>query len=175
MERAAGAVRAGPRRRGRSPTAERLGRRRNAIALAEPQRPTWLGDQLAAVATRVHAEYGVDLGAAWPRLWLLLAADARHEVRTARAELDSSAVLAGWGLLYLALGILWWPAALAGIVALLVAWAGARRTAARLAELVESTVDLHLADLARALGEATDRAVTPETGRRITARLRKGA
>ncbi|GAA1650788.1 hypothetical protein [Catellatospora bangladeshensis] len=157
------------------PTAERLGRRRNAIALAEPQRPTWLGDQLAAVATRVHAEYGVDLGAAWPRLWLLLAADARHEVRTARAELDSSAVLAGWGLLYLALGILWWPAALAGIVALLVAWAGARRTAARLAELVESTVDLHLADLARALGEATDRAVTPETGRRITARLRKGA
>lgn len=160
---------------GSAAAAERLGRRRNAIALAEPQRPTWLGDQLAAVATRVHAEYGVDLGAAWPRLWLLLTADARQEVRGARAELDSSAVLAGWGLLYLALGIRWWPAALAGAVALLVAWVGARRAAARLAELIESTVDLHVGDLATALGESTDRAVTPHTGRRITDRLRKGA
>ncbi len=155
--------------------AERIGRRRNAVALAEPQRPTWIGDQLAAVATRVHAEYGLDLGAAWPRLWLLLTADARQEVRGARAELDSSAVLAGWGLLYLALGVRWWPAALAGAAALLVAWVGARRAAARLAELIESTVDLHAGDLAAALGEGADRAVTPQTGRRITDRLRKGA
>lgn len=156
-------------------TAEAIGRRRNRIAPAEPQRPTWIGDQLAAAATRVHAEYGLDLGAAWPRLWLLLTADARLEVRGARAELDSSAVLAGWGVLYLALGVRWWPAALAGAIALLVAWVGARRAAARLAELIESTVDLHIGDLAAALGEGTDHAVTPQTGRRITDRLRKGA
>lgn len=155
--------------------AELLGRRRNAIALAGPQRPTWIGDQLAAVGTRVHAEYGLDLAAAWPRLWLLLPADARLELRDARGELDSSAVLAGWGVLYLALGARWWPAAVAGAAVLVVAWVGARRAAAHLAELVESTVDLHAGDLATALGESAERAVTPQVGRRITERLRKGA
>src|SRR5690348_997650 len=45
---------------------------RNRIALAPPASPTWIGDRLRAPVARVQGDYGLDLAAAWPRLWLLL-------------------------------------------------------------------------------------------------------
>ena len=45
---------------------------RQRVALTEPRFPTWVGDRLAAPATRVNATYRLDLAAAWPRLWLIV-------------------------------------------------------------------------------------------------------
>jgi hypothetical protein len=59
-------------------------RRRNAIALAPPTRPTWMGDRLAAVDARINQEYHLQL--VWPRLWLVLPDTARAEIRTRRRE-----------------------------------------------------------------------------------------
>nr|MDT0660916.1 hypothetical protein [Micromonospora sp. DSM 115978] len=147
----------------------------NRIALAEPTRPTWIGDRVAAVELRVAAEYGLDLVAAWPRLWLLLPGEVRAELQEAAAGFNRSTVLGGWASLYLLIGGVWWPAALVGLLTAVVAWHRGRVTIGILADLAEATVDLHLTSLAERLGLPTDGGLTEQTGRRITARLRKGA
>ncbi|WP_189948734.1 hypothetical protein [Streptomyces alanosinicus] len=143
------AARAGPggwlvRARG-----HRAVRRRRA---PEPQRPTRIGECFASVAVRLHARYRLDLEPAWPRLWALLPEPLRLDLAGARTAYDAAARLAGWGLLYAAVALLWWPAALvaAGVLALSVA--RARAAAAVLAALVEAAVDLHLTALGERLG-----------------------
>ncbi|MEK8169407.1 hypothetical protein NKH77_05185 [Streptomyces sp. M19] len=54
------------------PDTEALTAARDRIALAEPRRPTWMGDRLLAVAVRVRDTYDLDLATAWPRLWLVV-------------------------------------------------------------------------------------------------------
>jgi hypothetical protein len=152
-----------------------LARARNRIAVAEPQRPTWMGDRLAAVESRVAGAYGLDLVACWPRIWLLLPEPARGEVTVARAAVDSSASLAGWGVLYLLLGAVWWPAAIVGVLTWLTAYLAGRNTIAAHAELVESVVDLQGATLARSLDVDCPDAITPAVGREVTRRIRKGS
>ena len=152
-----------------------LADRRNRMATAEPRRPTWIGDQLAAVETRVRNAYGLDLVSGWPRLWLLLPADPRAEIRAARGQLDGSSVLAAWGLLYVVLGVFWWPAALVGGLTWVVGWRSARQAMRTYAELIESVVDLHGALLARALGIDCPAELTTAAGRAVTRRTRKGA
>jgi len=127
---------------------------RNRIALAEPTHPTWMGDRLAAVDARVRAQYQLDLRSAWPRLWLLLADAPRAELRAAATAVDSAARLCAWALLYLLVGLLWWPAAVIGAVTVACAVARGRSTVMVYAELVEAVVDLHLRALATALGLA---------------------
>jgi hypothetical protein len=79
--------------------------------------------------------------------------------------------LGGWALLYLALAVVWWPAAL---IALLMAWVAHRRAqlaAEAYAELVESAVDLNLDRLLTRLAEPRP---SPQVGRALTERLRRG-
>jgi len=151
-----------------------LGTRRNALALAEPTRPTWIGDRIAATETRVRNAYGLDLPAVWSRLWLILPDQPREEIRTARTRIDGAAVLSAWGLLYLIVGVLWWPAALVGVVTWIAGWRTARQSVDQYAELVEAAVDLHGAALATALGVPLTGGLTTEAGRAITRRVRKG-
>jgi hypothetical protein len=152
-----------------------LAERRSRLALIEPGSATWIGDRLDAPAVRVHREYGVDLRFAWPRLWLLLPDSTRTPLATARRRLDDAATLGGWGLLYLALGALWWPSAVIGVVVGLVAWRRCRSAADVYADLVEAAVDVHLEDL---IGRFTDekgvRPTRPQWGSQITERFRKG-
>ncbi len=149
---------------------------RNAIALTRPARPTWIGDRLRGAGVRVRHQYGLDLAFGWPRLWGLLPESCRADLLAARGALTEAAVQTGWGLLYLALGARWWPAALTGLVLAVVGWRRGRVAASTLADLTESAVDLHVRDLARALGVdlAADR-VTPAIGRRMSEEFRKGA
>ena len=151
-----------------------LGRRRNRIALTEPGRPTWMGDRLAAAGARVRAEYGVDLAAAWPRLWLLLGEDGRTPIRQAAAALDAAAVLTGWGMLYVVVGVRWWPSALIGAAAVGTGWWRARQATGTYAEFTESVADLHLTVLAQHLG-LTGVVDIRDAGPEISSRLRKGA
>ncbi|MEU1722671.1 hypothetical protein ACNF49_39590 [Actinomadura sp. ATCC 39365] len=155
-----------------------LAARRNAIALARPFRPTWMGDQLDAVAVRVRNRYGIDLDAAWPRLWLVVPDHARTTIGDARAALTGAATTAAWGVLYLAVAAvtLWWPAALVGVVTIAVGHRRGRSATGTLAQVCEATADLYGAELARALNvPLADGKVTQRVGFTITELLRKGA
>ncbi|MGA5167436.1 MULTISPECIES: hypothetical protein [Streptomyces] len=168
---------------GRSAAAEQLAadraalaEERNAIALTRPARATWIGDRLRGVGVRVHAQYGLDFPFAWPRLWTLLPEACRNDLIAAREALAGAATQSGWGLLYLCLGLVWWPAAGAGAALMLLGWRRGREAAANLADLTEATVDLYAADLALLLGvDLPSGHVTPAVGRQLSERFRKGA
>ncbi|BCJ75765.1 hypothetical protein CS0771_53090 [Catellatospora sp. IY07-71] len=146
---------------------------RDRISLVEPTHPTWIGDRLAAPAVRVQANYGLDLAVAWPRLWLLLQDTARTEVSAAHGAYTAASRLAGWAVLYAALGLLWWPGVPIAAVLAATAWVQARQAAATLADLTEAVVDLHGADLAEQLRLGCDGVLRPEVGRAVTELLRK--
>lgn len=147
--------------------------RRTAICLVEAERPTWIGDRLHAADVRVHRRYGIDLAPVWPRLWLVLPEEARAELTAVQDRCASAARLVGWGVLYAALGILWWPALVVGLAALLTARHRCRLAVAVYADLVEATVDLHGRDLAVRLGLTCPDRLTEEVGTQITAIVRK--
>lgn len=144
------------------------------VAAYLPQRPTWLGDRIRLVETRVRAQYHVSARLLWPRLWLLLDEDTRRPISDAHARYADAVSLAGWGLLYLVPGMVWWPSALIGGMVLITAWNRLRATVAELAELVESVIDLRLRDLGEALGTpfgGTE--ISPVEGRAFDDRLGK--
>ncbi|MFF4271718.1 hypothetical protein [Streptomyces sp. NPDC001536] len=145
--------------------------RRNALSLIRPEHPTRLGDRLHAPAVRLGAEYGIDLAVVWPRLWLLLPASTRETLTATRTRLDAAFALGGWALLYLPLALLWWPAGLVALGAALVSRRRAALAAEAYAELVEATVDLHLDRLHSRLAEPRP---SPQQGRALTERLRRG-
>ncbi|MFC8077578.1 hypothetical protein ACFUN8_18825 [Streptomyces sp. NPDC057307] len=154
--------------RARQARAERALRLR---AEREPHRPTRVGDAFHAVAVRVRTRYALDVDLVWPRLWTMLPDAPRADLSGAHTAYNSAARLAGWGLLYAALAVLWWPAALIGAGVLLTAVARARGAAAVLASLVEAAVDLHLTDLADQLGVRPDSEQLTELGRAVGRRL----
>jgi len=156
----------------------RWSRRSRALAAAQragtpvvsaylPQRPTWLGDRARLVEVRVRAQYYVSAGLVWPRLWLLLDEDARRPITDVRTRYTEAATLAGWGLLYVAPCVLWWPALLIAAGVLLTAWGRLRETLAEFAELAEAAIDLRLRDLAEKLGVTLGAEVGPAEGRSL--------
>ncbi|GAA1620060.1 hypothetical protein ACFQY4_24575 [Catellatospora bangladeshensis] len=149
--------------------------RRNRLALAEPTCPGPLADRMAALERRVDGQYALDLAAAWPLLWLLLPAAVRADVREARVRWEAAAGWAAWGVLFLLLVPVWWPAVLPGL--LLCGWG--RQLAApavdELARLTEAAVDVHGIELAHRLGVALDQqTLEPRGGKAVTAIARKG-
>ncbi|KAB1934901.1 hypothetical protein F8271_22370 [Micromonospora sp. ALFpr18c] len=155
------------------PDTQALARACDRIALTEPDRPTWIGDRMLATAVRVRARYGLDLAAAWPRLWLLLPEETRDPLALAQADFAAAARRVGWGLLYLALGLLWWPAVILGLGLCVVGWRRGRSTVSVLADLVEAVVDLHVRTLGAALGHPTDGTFGTADGEALTVLLRK--
>ncbi|WP_331534549.1 hypothetical protein [Pseudonocardia sp.] len=122
---------------------------------------------------RVHQEYGLDLPATWPRLWLRLPESTRVPLTESRTRVDDATALGGWALLYLVLGVIWWRAAVAGVVIGLVSWR--RAQVAVYADLVEAAVDVHLDDLlAQFVDERGVRPARPPWGHQLTERFRKG-
>lgn len=154
-----------PTRRARAERALRLRTER------EPHRPTRIGDAFHTVAVRLRARYAVDVELVWPRLWTILPDAPRADVSGARTAYNSASRLAGWGVLYAALAVLWWPAALIGAGVLATAVSRARGAATVLASLVEASVDLHLPTLATELGVQPDADQLTDLGRAVTRRL----
>ncbi|GAB3852526.1 hypothetical protein [Dactylosporangium cerinum] len=151
-----------------------LVRQRRRIALSEPRHPTWMADRLEAVTETVKDEYQqLDLSIAWPRLWLLIPNAVRDEVRAGRSAVDQATVLAAWGLLYAALGVLWWPALLIGAVVAFTAWRQARARVSVYADLIESVVDLHYTSLAAAIVPDNEENGQQLRGERLNRRLVK--
>jgi hypothetical protein len=141
-----------------------------------PTRASYVGDRFRLIGVRVDAQYGLAISLAWPRLWLLLSEEGRKPITTGYGAYREATTLVGWGVLYLAVGAQWWPAAVAGAVSAVV---GCRRTltaAVRLADLIESVVDVHQAALAAAVGiELAHGRLTPYEGAQINNILNKRA
>ncbi|TDT31417.1 hypothetical protein EV562_11123 [Streptomyces sp. BK208] len=153
--------------------AERRHAERDRIASVPPRHPFAMGDRLAVPAQRLWRANGLDLTAAWPHLWLLAADGTRGELQAARLRFTASARLCAWGAGYLVMGLWWWPAALAGVVAVA---SGVRRghaAADAFAELTEALADLHVRDLAAALGVEHEGVDGRALGERLTRLLRK--
>lgn len=149
----------------------------NRIALAEPGRPTWMGDRVHGVELVALNRYGLDLAFGWPRLWLVLPDTARAELTAAQAAFAGAVAVGTWAWPYLVLGALWWPAAVIGVGVGITGWARARAATDDLAALSEAVVDLHGRTLALSLGVGDADATGPLTvaeGERITGLVRKG-
>ncbi|GAA3947890.1 hypothetical protein [Actinoplanes auranticolor] len=147
--------------------------RRDAVGLEVPERPTWIGDRWRAATVRVRRAYGLDLTVVWPRLWTVLPEQLRTDIAAAQLAYTSAATLTGWALLYAALGVVWWPAPLIGVV---VAGAGvfrARTATATVCDLVETAADLYGPVLAEQLRTPVSGPFTTDLGDEISARLRK--
>lgn len=135
-----------------------------------------VGDRFRLADKRIDAQYGLSLVLAWPRVWLLLAEPSRAPIAAASTNYRDATVLAGWSLLYLGLGVRWWPGAVIGITALLIGIRRAGRAAGVLADVVEAAVDVHQQDLAEALGVALPLGrLTPQQGAEINNILGKRA
>lgn len=147
--------------------------RADRICLVQADRPTWIGDRLRACRVRIERASGLDVNTAWPRLWLIVPDTVRTELGTARDAFTAAARLTAWAVLYLILGIWWWPAVIIGLITGATAIVKAHLATDNLADLIESTVDLYNCDLATQLGEPTPGQVTPVIGRRLTTQMRK--
>ncbi|CAL9530204.1 hypothetical protein SUDANB140_04038 [Streptomyces sp. enrichment culture] len=117
--------------------------------------------------------YDLDLESAWPRLWLVVPEPVRAELLDAREKVDTSCRLVGWGMMYLLLGAMWWPALVIGMCTLVVAWRRERAALDACATLVEATVDVHGRDLALSLGIPCEGAFTHDVGATVTRALQK--
>jgi hypothetical protein len=147
--------------------------RADRICLIQADRPTWVGDRLRASRIRIERAYGLDLNAAWPRLWLIVPDTVRTELGTARDAFTAAARLTAWAVLYLILGIWWWPAVIIAVITGTTAIIRAHQATGNLADLIESTVDLYSRDLVAQLGDQAPGQLTPVTGRPLTTRMRK--
>jgi hypothetical protein len=147
--------------------------RRNRIATLPPSRPTWIGDRFHVTEQRITTRYHLDIGVAWPRLWALLPDNLRADLAAAYDAYTAASRLIGWALLYAALGAWWWPSLVIAAVTGLTGWTHGRTAAAVLADLIETTVDLHGRTLASQLGLACHGPLTADGGYEITAHLRK--
>jgi hypothetical protein len=141
------------------------------IAQEQPARPTWVGDRVHAVITRLDREYHLDLPTIWPNLWLAMPETTRTEIIAARQALTRAATLAGWGLLYLAVSALWWPGLLIAVATTGTAWRRARTAADTYALLIEAAARLHTAELARSLGIDHTGPLNQQTGWALTCLL----
>ncbi len=164
-----------------------LRRRRRARAAAAHRRPlppvrylprhaTPIGDRFRLIGERVDAQYGLDATLVWPRLWLLLTDTDRTAVQTGYGQYQDATTLAGWSLLYLGLGALWPPALLAAVVGGTIGYRRARSAGAVVADLVESSIDVHQSAIAAIAGIALpDGRITHALGLRINDLLNKRA
>jgi hypothetical protein len=84
--------------------------------------PTRLGNILRAAERRPRDRYGLDAIICWPRLWLLPPEPAKQELQAARAELNNSARLVLWSLLFLVWSIWAKWATLLGLLSVLLAY-----------------------------------------------------
>lgn len=131
-----------------------------------------LGDGLPDLASRLREQVNVDLATVWPALWLHLPETSRVELTTTRAVPTEAATRIGWGVLWLLLGMIWWPAALVGSALVTSGRIRARKGIEDYLRVVEAVVRSHGAELAQTLGLAASGPLTRSLGWRLTLHLR---
>lgn len=139
--------------------------------------PTRLGNLIRASELHPRLKYGLDVVACWPRLWLLLPADARNDLIAARDDLNANARYLLWS----ALVVVWTPwtlwAAAASAIATVFVYRGMLRSAETYGDLVEATFDTYRIELYKALRwpPPLNPAQEASIGREITSYLWRGS
>jgi hypothetical protein len=87
---------------------------------------------------------GLALRRAWPRVWLLLSADARTPVIASGEQFHAAAGVVGWGAAFLLLGTIWWPAAAVAAALIPIGWRRGKDAINAFCELVEASIDIRL-------------------------------
>ncbi|MGQ4414538.1 hypothetical protein ACN6LA_004126 [Streptomyces sp. SAS_269] len=151
---------------------------RRVPAAPDRQLPTWIGNTMRSAELRPYDKYGLDAVKCWPHLWLLLPAETRTQLTTARATLDSAVSAFIWSAAF----VLWTPWAWWAAPVALAAAAGVHRCALRapcaaFADLLEAAFDLHRFALYDALRWPAPRDPAQERreGPRVTAYLWRGS
>jgi hypothetical protein len=137
-----------------------------------PQRPTWCGDRLNALAQRLGHDHDLDVAVVWPHLWLVLPDPVRSEITEARQSLGRATTLVAWGVLYLGLAVWWFPVVLVSTAVCAVGWWRTRAATEVYATLLEASVRLHAGDLAERVGVDYSGLLTKEVGEDLSNRLR---
>lgn len=137
----------------------------------QPTGPTWIADRFRNAADAIQTDFGLEIDRVWPRLWPVLSDTLRTEIGTAQDAYIGAARLTGWGLLYLVLAAVWWPAAAVSVVILTAAAIRGRSTATVLVDLICAGVELHVGDLAERLGIEAGTPFGPEDGKAVMAML----
>ncbi|MEK8015243.1 MAG: hypothetical protein VSS75_000140 [Candidatus Parabeggiatoa sp.] len=105
--------------------------------------PTELGNLLRMVELRPEQKYGLNAFICWPRLWLVLPTEAKHELANARDKLDTMVRTWTWSLLFMVWSVwAWWIIPL-GLIALLVTYFWLLQAAKIYGQLLESSFDLY--------------------------------
>lgn len=118
-------------------------RRRDRIATYRPTCATWTGNRFAAMEANIRKSQGVDPSEAWRTLWITLPDNVRNDIMAARRAYEGAAVVAAWGVMFCLLGVLWWPAVVAGTAYLVRGWSSGRVAAGAYASLVEAAFEVH--------------------------------
>jgi hypothetical protein len=150
----------------------RAAMRRDRIAVEPPERPTWSGDRINAAAVRLDRDYYLDLATVWPALWLVLPDNVRDQISTSRASLARAHALYAWALLYLAIGVQWWPAIPLASVIAATAHHKVRAATDTYAALLETAARLHTTALAEQLRIEHTGPLNTRLGEALTHRLR---
>ncbi|MEV5576580.1 hypothetical protein AB0L06_41680 [Spirillospora sp. NPDC052269] len=156
---------------------DQVGGQINALARAEPGRPTWMGDRIHALGQVSVYRYGLDLEFGWSRLWLALPDEARKVIDEAQAAFAGAVYILAWSVPYLVLAAWWWPSAVVSLVIAVAARQRCRAAIDTLTDLTEAVLDTHGRDLAIALAAAPSDSTGPltiEEGRAVTRIVRKG-
>ncbi|MFB8275904.1 hypothetical protein [Nocardia colli] len=153
-------ARAGRRIRSAQVVRRRLGGR-------APLGPTWVSDNFSATHAHLDRRYSIDVDTIWPRLWAVLPEAVRVDLATARDAYSAACRLIGWGAMYLAVAIIWWPAALVGAMVIVTGQFRVRATATVLDDLTVGAVDLHIVDLAERIGIPVNRPAPRDIGVQI--------
>ncbi|MCF6471636.1 hypothetical protein FAF44_25045, partial [Nonomuraea sp. MG754425] len=146
---------------------------RDRVGLVPPRCPTWMGDRIRALDTRLWEYYRFDRVASWPAVLLVVPAEVRAELQRGGERHGFAASLCGWGLVYVAGGWWWWPSAVAGVTVVLYAVRQGRTSMEQFAALGEAAFDLYVGDLADRLGVAGPSPLDREAGLQLSGRLQK--
>lgn len=141
--------------------------------------PTRLGNLIRAAERRPLTRYGLDAVVCWPYLWLLIPDTAKQSLQQARSDLNSSARLCLWSLLFLSwvsIGA-WWVFPIAVLSALFAYYVWALAAARTYSDLIEAAFALYRFRLYEELRWPlpSDPAVEREAGRALTAYLQQGS
>jgi hypothetical protein len=157
----------------------KLERRRHRLPSHESSfMPTRVGNTLRAAETRPADKYGLGAVAVWPRLWLVLPDASRHELLTARAQLDGAVGAVVWGLLFCGFAAWTWLAIPVGLVITgmaILLWVPACSEV--FGDLLEASYDLHRTVLYQRLRWPlpTNPQQEHSQGERLTAYLWRGS
>ncbi|WP_069472620.1 hypothetical protein [Candidatus Marithrix sp. Canyon 246] len=121
------------------------------IPKLEQRLPTRLGNLLRAIESRPGEKYGLNIFICWPRLWLILPESVKTELTTARANLEATARIWLWGLLFLVWTIYSYWAIAISIITIILAYRWMLQAAATYGQLIESSFDLYRHELYKQL------------------------